>query len=180
MTDPHISMFTQEAQKILQFLHTELSKLQTGRANAALVEHIDVQAYGQRMPVKNVANISVQDSKTIVIQPWDAAVLPEVEKAISQSDAGLTPNSDGSVIRIILPPMTEERRSQLTKVVHKLCEEARVSVRQQRQHAHDKIKEEKEEDRKHTLLDALQKEVDKVNAEIEEIKKAKDEELMKV
>lgn len=178
--DPRIASFIADSDKVLQFLHSEFSKLQTGRANAALVEHIDVEAYGQKMQLKAVASISVQDARTIVIQPWDKSVLGSVEKAIQVSSIGVNPVNDGVVIRLNLPSMTEERREQLKKIVQKLCEEARISIRQHRQKAHDEIKQDKDEDVKKTALDWLQKEVDKVNEKIEDSRKKKEEEVMKV
>lgn len=178
--DPRLAAFQKEVEKVLQFLRSEFSKLQTGRANASLVEHIDVDAYGQRMQLKAVAGISVQDARTIVIQPWDASVLSNVEKAIQQSSIGVNPMNDGVVIRLSLPPMTEERRNDLRKVVHTLTEEARISVRQHRQKVHDGLKEEKDETLRKTLLDLLQKEVDNANEKIDETRKKKEEELMKI
>ncbi len=178
--DPRLATFQKETEKVLQFLHGEFGKLQTGRANASIVEHIDVDAYGQKMQMKAVAGISVQDARTIVLQPWDPSILKNIEKAIQQSDLGINPMNDGAIIRLNLPPMTEERREQLKKVVHKLAEEARIGIRQHRQKAHDHIKEDKDETLRKTLLDLLQKEVDKANEKIEEAKKKKEEELMKV
>lgn len=180
MPDPRIASFHAEADKILHFLQAEFSKLQTGRANASLIEHIDVDAYGQRMQMKAVAGISVQDARTIVIQPWDKGVLQAIEKAIQQSDIGVNPMNDGMVIRLNLPPMTEERRAQLTKIVHKLAEEARISVRQARQGAHDAIKQDPNETLRGSLQAHLQKEVDAVNAKIDELRAKKEEEVMTI
>lgn len=178
--DPRIASFQKEADKVLHFLHAEFGKLQTGRANASLVEHIDVDAYGQKMQMKAVAGIAVQDARTIVIQPWDTSVLQNIEKAIQQSSIGVNPVNDGVVIRLNLPPMTEERREQLKKIVHKLAEEARISLRQHRQKTHDGLKEEKNETLKKSLISELQKEVDKMNEKIDEVRKKKEEELMKI
>src|SRR5438874_855546 len=129
MADARISTFLQDADKVLAHLHAEFSKLQTGRANASLVEHIDVDAYGQKMQLKAVASISVQDARTIVIQPWDKSVMGAIEKAIQSSNIGINPVNDGVVIRLSLPSMTEERRLQLVKLVQKLSEESRISLR---------------------------------------------------
>lgn len=179
-SDPRIASFVAEVEKVLQYLHAEFGKLQTGRANASLVEHIDVEAYGQKMNMKAVAGISVQDARSIVIQPWDRGTLGAIEKAIQVSNIGVNPVNDGTVIRLNLPPMTEERRTQLVKIVQKLCEEARITIRQHRQKAHDAIKEEKDEDVKETLAEFLQKEVDKANEKIEDSRKKKEEEVMTI
>jgi ribosome recycling factor len=158
----------------------EFSKLQTGRANAALVEHVMVEAYGQKQELRAVAGVSIPEARTIVVQPWDKSIMGNVEKALQQLDLGGSPVNDGVVIRINLPPMTEERRSQLTKVVGKLAEEARISVRKHRQDTQDAIKQEKEEDVRETLLAELQKAVDDANASIANAASKKDEEVMKV
>ena len=179
--DKRIEIFNTEAEKVLAYLHSEFAKLQTGRANAALVENVVVEAYGQTQPLKAVAGVSVQDAKTIVVQPWDAGTLAAVETALTKADLGVSPVNDGSVIRLNLPPMTEERRSQLVKIVHQLAEEGRISIRQQRQSAHDDIKDnEKDEDVRYTLLEELEKAVKAANEKIDESKKAKEEEVMTV
>jgi len=178
--DPRIATFTAEAEKVIQFLQGEFSRLQTGRANASLVEHLEIDAYGQRMPLKSVAGISVQDARTIAIQPWDNAVLQAIEKAIQQSNLGINPMNDGVLIRLSLPPMTEERREQMKKMVHKLAEESRISLRQARQKVHDQLKEEANETLKGSLTAHLQKEVDAMNLKIDELRKRKEEEVMKI
>ncbi len=180
MTDPRLAQFIADGQKVHQYLLGELSKLQTGRANAALIENIDVDAYGQKMPLKGVASISVQDARTIVIQPWDKTVLGVIEKAVQTSNMGVNPVNDGIVIRITLPMMTEERRKELQKLVHKLSEEARISLRQYRQKAVDAIKQDKDEDVRTTLEGLLQKEVDNFNGKIDETRAHKEDEVMKV
>lgn len=180
-TDPRLVQFQQSAEKVFSHLLTEFSRLQTGRASAALVEHISVEAYGQCQPLKAVAGISIGDSKTIVVQPWDRSVMGNVERALQVGDLGASVQNDGTVIRIILPAMNQERRQQLAKVVAKLCEEAKISLRQQRQTIHDKIKgEEKDEDQRFTLLEFLEKAVKETNAKIDDTKRRKEEELMKV
>lgn len=180
MNDPRIAKFLQDAEKVMQHLLQEFGKLQTGRANAAIVEHIGVEAYGQRQELRTVAGISVQDAKTIVIQPWDRGILQSIEKAIQQSNLGIAPTNDGTVLRLNLPPLTQERRQQLQKVVHQLSEDARISVRKHRQEVHDATKLEKDEDVKRTLEKELQKHVDAYNAKIDESRKKKEEELMKI
>ncbi|MEK7218255.1 MAG: ribosome recycling factor [Patescibacteria group bacterium] len=180
MADPRITSFHAEADKVMQHLKMEFSKLQTGRANAALVEHVEVDAYGVKQPLKSVAGITVQDARTIMIQPWDRSVLANVEKALRQVDTGSSPVNDGVVIRITLPPMTEERRTKLKKIVATLAEEARITIRKQRQEAHDVIKTEKDEDVKETQLEQLQKAVDEANAKIADASKKKEDELMKI
>lgn len=180
MTDPRIVAFQSEVEKVLAHLRNEYSKLQTGRANAALVEHIEVEAYGQRQQLRAVAGITVQDARTIAIQPWDRSVMQAVEKAIQVANIGANPVNDGVMIRISLPPMNEERRVQLTKIVHQLAEESRIAVRKHRQEAHDKIKQDKDEDIKETQLENLQKAVDDANGKIAEVAKKKEEEIMKV
>lgn len=180
-TDPRLTAFQQSAEKVFSHLLAEFSRLQTGRASAALVEHIAVEAYGQKQPLKAVAGISIGDSKTIVVQPWDRSITGDVERGLQSGNLGASVQNDGSVIRVILPAMTQERRQSLTKVVAKLAEEAKISLRQQRQGVHDKIKsEEKDEDQRFTLIEALEKAVKDMNAKIEEAKKKKEEELMKV
>ncbi len=180
MSDVRISTFDADAQKVIAFMQTEFAGLQTGRASAALVENIDVDAYDQRMNMKAVAGISVQDAKTIVIQPWDRTVLSAIEKAIQQSSLGLNPMNDGVVIRLTLPAMTEERREQLKKLVHKMAEDARISIRQARQKAQDSIKQEANETLKTSLTNELQKAVDKANERIDELRAHKEDEVMKV
>ncbi|OIO54882.1 ribosome recycling factor [Candidatus Peregrinibacteria bacterium CG1_02_54_53] len=181
MSSPRVAVFNAEAEKVLHFLQTEFSKLQTGRASAALVEHIDVEAYGHHQQLRTLAGISVQDARTIVIQPWDRSVMSNIEKALQVADLGSSPVNDGQVIRISLPLMTEDRRKELTKLVQKLAEEAKITVRQHRQAILDKIKnEEKDEDVRYTQQDELQKLVDKTNQSIEELRKKKEEEVMTV
>ncbi|OGJ67048.1 ribosome recycling factor [Candidatus Peribacteria bacterium RIFCSPLOWO2_01_FULL_53_10] len=180
-TDHRLTQFQQSAEKVFSHLLTEFSRLQTGRASAAVVEHISVDAYGQRQQLKAVAGISIGDSKTIVIQPWDRSIMGDIERALQAGDLGASVQNDGVVIRVILPSMTQERRQTLVKVVAKLSEEAKISLRQQRQTVHDKIKsEEKDEDQRFTLLEFLDKATKDMNTKIDDGKKQKEEELMKV
>lgn len=177
--DTRIQKFASEVENVLAYLHKEYSQLQTGRASASLVEHVLVDAYGQKQELRAVAGVSIQDARTIIIQPWDKAILGAVESALGQLDVG-NPVNDGNVLRISLPPMTEERRKDLVKIVHQLAEEARISIRQQRQDVSDSIKKETDEDVKFTLLEELDKSVKDANDKIEETKKQKEAEVMKV
>lgn len=180
MTDARLTQFIADATKVLQHLQAEFAKLQTGRANPAVFEHIDVEAYDQKMQLKAVASISAQDGSTIVIQPWDKSVLGAIEKAILTSNMGFNPVNDGVLIRISLPSMTEERRKEMQKVAQKMAEEARISLRQHRQKAVDAIKQDKDEDVRTTLEGLLQKEVDAFNGKIDDLRKKKEDEMMKV
>ncbi|HLD64249.1 MAG TPA: ribosome recycling factor [Candidatus Peribacteraceae bacterium] len=181
MVDPRIDAFEKEVKKVLEFLHTEFSRLQTGRASAALVDHVTVEAYGTKQPLKAVAGVTIQDARSIVIQPWDKANLAAIGAALRQANVGAEPANDGVVIRLNLPAMTEERRKELSKVVDKLAEEARISIRQQRQKIHDDVKAtEKDEDVRYTLLEALDKAVKEANDKIEDIRKKKEQEIMTV
>ncbi len=180
MADPRLQKFTADAAKVLDHLHAEFSRLQTGRANAALVEHVDVEAYGGRQKLMTLAGISVQDGRTIVVQPWDPGTLQAVEQALQKADLGANPTSDGSVIRIVLPQMTEERREHLVKQVNVLAEEAKISIRHSRQESHQEFKDEKDEDVRETLQTQLQKLVDEANTKIEDSKKKKEQEVMTI
>ncbi|MFQ5519864.1 MAG: ribosome recycling factor, partial [Candidatus Methylomirabilia bacterium] len=127
-------------QGAIDALTREFAGVRTGRASIALVEPIRVDYYGTPTPLNQAASLSVPDPKTILIQPWDPSLLPAFEKAILKSDLGLSPTNDGKVIRLVLPPLTEERRKQLARVVGKLAEEARVAIRNVRQDANKKLK----------------------------------------
>lgn len=184
MTD-YIALGEAEMKKVVDHLKTEYSHLQIGRASAALVEGVMVEAYGSNQPLKALAHISVPDAKTIQIQPWDKSTFAAIERGIMMANLGLTPNNDGIVIRINIPPLTEERRRDLTKVVHKLAEDARISVRHARQTMMDKIKgqeksKEISEDIAKGLEKKLQERVDAVNQDVEMLAKGKEADVMKV
>lgn len=174
-----------EFAKITDHLKSEYSRLQTGRASAALVEGLMVEAYGTKQSLKGMASISVPDAKTVQIQPWDKSLLSAIEKAIQTSDINVSPANDGIVIRLNLPPLTEERRRDLTKVVGRMAEEARISVRNVRQKVHDKGKEmeknkELTEDQMKLFQKKLQEKVDAANMEIEKMAKNKENDVMTV
>jgi ribosome recycling factor len=179
--DSRILSFKADAKKALGYLHGEFAKLQTGRASAAMVEHVHIKAYEQKQELRALAGITVQDARSIVIQPWDRGILRDIEIGLQEADLGCMPVNDGSLIRLNLPPMTQERRLHLTKVIHKLAEESKISIRKIRQEVHDDIKENtKEEDLRYTLLEQLDMAVKDVNGEIESSAKKKEEDIMTI
>ena len=169
----------------LEVLAREFAGVRTGRASTALLDTIRVDYYGNPTPISQMASVSVPDARTLTIQPWEAAQLKEIEKAIMKSDLGIQPVNDGKVIRLTMPTPTEERRKQLVKSVHKMAEDARVAVRNVRREANDKLKAlakdkkapitEDEERRGH---DQIQKTTDKFIAKIDELLKKKEQEIM--
>lgn len=126
--------------KTLTALESELSRIRTGRASLSLLDNIRADYYGTSTPLNQMASLSVPESRLIVIQPWDATAIKEIEKAILKSDLGLTPSSDGKLVRIAIPPLTEDRRKELVKLVHKIAEDYKIGVRNIRRDANDLIK----------------------------------------
>jgi ribosome recycling factor len=172
-------------EEIVEQFQTELKKMKTGRANAGLVESVQVDCFGTRMPLLHIATINVLDARTIEISPWNKDQLKEIKKAISNSDLGLNPSEDGQVIRITIPPMTEERRLEMVKQLGKKSEEAKIRMRRNREDFWNKIqKQEKEglisEDDKFKNKEDLQKLMDEYNRKIDEIEEKKREDLMQV
>lgn len=173
---------TRMAKSVEAFRH-DLQRLRTGRATTALVDHIKVNYYGNDMPLSQVATVAVQDSRSLTITPWEKTMVQPIEKAILASDLGLTPNTAGLVIRINLPPLTEERRKALSKQVHSEGEDAKVAVRNVRrdamQHVKELLKEKKvTEDEERKAEEDIQKLTDKAIKDVDAVVKAKEEELM--
>jgi ribosome recycling factor len=171
--------------KSVQSLQKELAGLRAGRATPALLEKLAVEYYGAPSPIHQVASINVPDSRTLVIQPWDKTMLKPIEKAIQKSDLGLTPNSDGTLIRLVLPPLTTERRNELVKVARKKAEEAKVAIRNLRRDANELIKKfEKDgdisEDQAKKGQEETQKLTDKYIKETDEVLSAKEAEITEV
>lgn len=166
-------------------LHAEFKTLRTGRASTSILEGVMVDYYGTPTPVTQVANLTVPEASLIVAQPWDKSMVAPIEKAIRNADLGLNPANDGKLIRIPIPPLTEERRRELTKKAHHMAEEARTAIRQVRRDGNDKFKKmEKEhlisqDDEKRTL-DDIQKLTDKYIDQINETLKNKEKEIMEV
>ncbi|MGD9249959.1 MAG: ribosome recycling factor [Desulfobacterales bacterium] len=169
--------------KTIASLQSELSRVRTGRANLSLLDGIRVDYYGTLTPLNQMASLSVPESRLITIQPWDATVIKEIEKAILKSDLGLTPSNDGKIIRIAIPPLTEERRKQLAKSVHKTCEEHKIAIRNLRRDANEMLKSLKKdgdisEDDAFKGQDQVQKITDEFVAQIDSIYKDKEKEIL--
>lgn len=176
---------TSRMAKSVDNLRQELTKLRTGRAHTSLLDHIMVNYYGTDVPINQVASVSVADSRTLVVTPWEKNMVSAVEKAILTSDLGLNPATAGTVMRIPLPPLTEERRRDMVKVVRHEGENARVAIRNIRRDANATLKEllkEKEitEDGERRAQDAIQKLTDKYIAEVEKVLEVKEAELMEI
>lgn len=173
---------TDSFKKTIEHLKQEIGTLRTGRATPAIVEDIPVLAYGTKQPLKAVASISVQDAKTLAVDPWDKSLTPAVEEAIRNSDVGISPVNDGKVIRLPLPELTEQRRNDLIKVLHKKLEEARIAVRKVREEVRDAIDaamkaKEIAEDEKYRLQEELEKTVKDYNEQVKQIGEDKEKEI---
>lgn len=172
-------------QQAVESLHKELSSLRTGRASPALLERLQVDYYGTPTPLQQIAAIHSPDARTLTIQPWDKKALPDIEKVIQKSDLGLNPSNDGSIIRIVIPALTEDRRKDLTKVLHKKVDEAKVSVRNVRRDVQDHLRDQEKaktltEDDHKRGLDRLQKLTDKYISEMDKVGQAKEREILEV
>lgn len=171
--------------KSIEALKNEYAAIRAGRANPAILDKIKVEYYGTPTPINQLGNVSVPEARTLLIQPWDASVLKEIEKEIQKSDIGINPTNDGKVIRLAFPPLTEERRKSLVKDVSKIAENSKVAVRNQRRDAIDKIKALKKdnkitEDDVKEGEDKIQKLTDKYVKAIDDIAKEKEKEILTV
>ncbi len=169
--------------KAVGALKKELDRVRTGRASLSILDGIRVDYYGTLTPLNQMASLSVPESRLITIQPWDVSVLKEIEKAILKSDLGLTPSNDGKLIRISIPPLTEERRKDLTKVVHKLCEDYKIGVRNVRRESNEMLKTLKKdgdisEDDAFKAQDQVQTITDKYVENIDALYKEKEKEIL--
>jgi ribosome recycling factor len=185
MINDIVQVAEEHMRKSVEILRTELLKIRTGRAHPSLLDHLTVNCYGNDMPLNQVASVSVSDPRTLMITPWDKTMIPVIEKAILQSDLGLNPATAGQVIRIPMPPLTEERRKDLVKVIRGEAENTRVAIRNVRRDANAQIKDllkEKSisEDEEHQAEDKIQKLTNKYIAEVEAVLAKKEEELMTV
>jgi ribosome recycling factor len=171
--------------RAVEAMERDFQGIRTGRASTALVERIHVDYYGTQTALNQLAGISVPEPHQIVIQPWDRSVLGAIEKAIIKSDIGLMPNVDGTVVRLNIPPLTEERRRELVRVVHKRMEEARIEIRNLRREAADALKREERDgevgtDEAHRQLEALQRTTDRYIAEVDRHGNVKEQEVLEV
>jgi ribosome recycling factor len=185
MNNEVIMEMAEKMEKSLEAFKAELTKIRTGRASLSLLDGIKVEAYGSLMPLNQVGTLTIPESRQIVIQPWDPQVMSAIEKSILKSELGLTPVNDGKVIRINIPQLTEERRKELVKIVKKVAEEYRVTVRNHRRDAIDTIKKQKKnkdisEDEQFKLQDEAQKETDSCIEKIDRVASEKENEVMEV
>jgi ribosome recycling factor len=171
--------------RAVEAMERDFQGMRTGRASTSLVERIHVDYYGTQTPLNQLAGISIPEQHQIVIQPWDRSVLGAIEKAIIKSEIGLMPNVDGAVVRLNIPPLTEERRRDIVKVVHKRMEEARVEIRNLRRDAADQLKKLERDgelgaDDAHRLLELIQRTTDRHTAEVDRVGAAKEQEVLEV
>lgn len=179
MKEEILSELREKMNKTIAALQKDYRRIRTGRASTALLDGIKVNCYDTQMPLEQVASLAVPESRLITIQPWDQSVIGEIEKSILKSDLGLTPMNDGKIIRISIPPLTEERRKELAKVARKMSEESKIAVRNHRRDANEMFKELKNEkeisedelyrsqDEVQKLTDEFIKKIDKLNGEKE-------------
>lgn len=179
-----ISSAEENMKKTVDVVRKEFASMRAGRATPALVDKVTVSYYGTPTPLNQLANISVPEARILLIQPWDKSALPEIERAIMKSDLGITPTSDGTVIRLAIPQLTQERRTELVKVSKKKAEEGRVAIRNIRRDVNDTIKAKQKEgvpeDEVKRGQDEMQKLTDKYIKEIDELVKSKEQEIMQV
>jgi len=171
--------------KAIQTLKRDLGTVRAGRATPAMLEKVTVEYYGSQMPVNQVASVSVPEPRQLVITPWDKSMLSEIERAIQKSDLGINPMNDGTIIRLVIPPLTEQRRQELVKQVRRMAEESRVAVRNIRRDANDELKKaekqgEISEDDNHRSMDKVQGLTDKYIAQVDHVVQVKEEELTEV
>ncbi len=171
--------------KAIDATQQSFNSLRTGRANASVLDRVSVEYYGMETPLKSLANISTPDATTITIQPYDKGSLEAIEKAISMSDVGLTPNNDGEMVRLNIPPLTSERRKELVKIAGKYAEEGRVAIRNIRRDAIEEVRKaeknhELSEDEAHDIQEKVQKLTDKYVSKVDELLKVKEEDISTV
>ena len=175
----------EKIEKTKEILKEDLNTVRAGKANPALLDKVNVDYYGTPTPLKNITNISVPDPKSLLITPFDPSSLGDIERAINAANIGITPTNDGKNIRLVIPPLTEERRKELTKLTKKMGEDAKVAVRNARREANEDVKKQEKngdisEDDRDDELEKIQKTIDEATKDIDEIIKAKDAEIMEI
>ncbi|MBP9758092.1 ribosome recycling factor [Candidatus Dojkabacteria bacterium] len=185
MSRAKFEQYGQRAEVVLNFFKDELKKIRSGRANVSLVDTIQINAYGQRQDLKNLCNINIVDANLITLQPWDKTIAADIIKGIQEANIGINPSSDGSLIRLPLPQLTEERRKEFVKIMKLKVEETKISVRNLRKDIMvglevQKNEGEMPEDEYHRIQKKLQELVDETNKEVDEIANAKEAELLTV
>ena len=183
MKDEILSETRQKMEKTAESLNQEFKKMRTGRASVSILEGIKAECYGSQMRLNQISSISIPESRLLTIQPWDQSIIGNIEKSILKSGLGLTPMNDGKLIRISIPPLTEERRKELAKMAKKMAEESKVSIRNQRREANELLKELKKEseiseDEMYKYQDKVQKITDKFIEKIDETRKEKEQEIL--
>src|SRR4051794_40309044 len=181
MSKVTLDAMSQHMDKSLQSLKSDLAKVRTGRASTALVDPVHVDYYGSSVPLNQVANVTTPDARTIQVSPWEAGIIGAIEKAILAANLGLTPQSDGKVIRIPLPLMTEERRKEMVKLIKKMGEESKITIRNHRRDANEELKKQEKakalsEDDVKKALDQVQKKTDEKIAEVDKVIASKEKE----
>ena len=183
MKDEILSEMSSKMEKTIEALDRELKKMRTGRASTSILEGIKVECYGTQMLLNQVASCSSPESRLLIVQPWDQSIIGDIEKSILKSGLGLTPMNDGKLIRISIPPLTEERRKELAKMVKKTAEDSKVAIRNQRREANELLKDLKKEseiseDEMYKYQDKVQKITDEFIEKIDVIEKEKETEIL--
>jgi ribosome recycling factor len=183
MKDEILSEMSSKMEKTIEALDRELKKMRTGRASTSILEGIKVECYGTQMRLNQVASSSSPESRLLIVQPWDQTIIGDIEKSILKSGLGLTPMNDGKLIRISIPPLTEERRKELAKMAKKTAEESKVAIRNQRREANEMLKDLKKEseiseDEMYKYQDKVQKTTDEFIEKIDAIEKEKETEIL--
>jgi ribosome recycling factor len=182
---PTLQQASQKMEKAIEALRRDFTGVRTGKASASLLDTVRVEAYGSHVPLNQVATVSAPEARLLLIQPWDQKMVNAIEKALQTSDLGLNPANDGKVIRVPIPPLTEQRRREFVKILHKMAEEARVAIRQARKDANDETKKSQKdgglsEDEARREQDETQKLTDRFIHQVEELLKHKEAEVLEV
>ncbi len=180
-----LQVYNEKMEKTIRILESDYASIRAGRANPAVLDKITVDYYGTPTPIQSLAAVSVSEARILVIQPWDKSTLKAIEKAIQVSDLGINPSNDGMVIRIVFPPLTEERRKDICKQISKQGEDSKVAIRSIRRDANDTFKKQKKsseisEDEQKTLEEDMQKLTDKFCKRIDEIASKKEKEILEI